>query len=77
MSKEFEFKVNGDQFVSDKQKLTAIEILEIAREKGSIPGPPQDYILKGTKQDYKGTDLVDLSQDDIFITVPTTATQVA
>lgn len=77
MAKEYEYKVNGVQLVSDKQILPAAEILDLAREKGAIPGKPDGYILKGTKGDYTGDDQVNLAEDDLFITVPSTSTQVA
>ena len=77
MAKEYEYKVNGVQLVSDKQTLTATEILDHAREKGAIPGEPDGYILKGSKRDYTGNDQVNLAEDDLFITVPSTSTQVA
>ena len=77
MAKQYEYKVNGVQLVSDKQILSAAEILDLAREKGAIPGEPGGYILKGTKQDYTGDDRVNLAEDDLFITVPSTSTQVA
>ena len=77
MAKEFEYKVNGIQLVSDKQILTATGILDHARQKGAIPGKPDGYLLKGSKGDYTGNDQVDLAEDDLFITVPSTPTQVA
>ena len=77
MAKEYEYKVNGVQLVSDKQILTAAEVLDLAREKGAIPGTPDGYILKGSKKDYTGDDQVNLAEDDLFITVPSTSTQVA
>lgn len=77
MAKEYEYKVNGIQLVSDRQIVSAAEILEVAREKGAIPGTPDGYILKGTKADYKGNEQVKLVEDDLFITVPSTSTQVA
>ena len=77
MAKEYEYKVNGIQLVSDKEILSAAEILDMAREKGAIPGKPDGYILKGTKRDYIGNDQVNLGEDDLFITVPSTSTQVA
>ena len=77
MAGKYEFKVNGVQIATDEQFLTANEILKLAQEKGAIPGEPSNYILKGSKQDYQGEDNVDLAEDDLFLTVPTTSTQVA
>ena len=77
MAREYECKVNGVQFVSDEQILSAAKILDVARQKGAIPGDPSGYILKGVKRDYKGDDPVDLAEDDLFITIPNTPTHVA
>ena len=59
------------------QKLSAYQILELAKEKGAIPGDPKDYILQGDKGKYKGDDDVDLREDRRFITVRDRATPVA
>ena len=77
MAKEFEFTVNGIQLDSGEQILTAAEILDLARQKGAIPGKPSSYILTGIKRDYAADDKVDLAEDDLFVTVPNTPTQVA
>ena len=39
------FKVNGVEIYTDHQSLLAEEILKLAKEKGAIPGTPEDYIL--------------------------------
>ena len=36
----YEFKVNGEQFASEKPELTALEILTIAKQGGAIPNNP-------------------------------------
>ena len=77
MASKFEFKVNGIKIFTDKEILTATEVLTLAHEKGAIPGDPTSYILKGSKGDYKADDQVNLSEDDLFLTVPTTSTQAA
>ena len=77
MSNKFEFKINGIQISTTHQLLTAIEILTLASEKGAIPGNPHGYILKGSKRDYQNQEEVDLREDNLFITVPDKATQVA
>ena len=59
------------------QKLSAYQILELAKEKGAIPGDPKDYILQGDKGKYKGDDEVDLREDRRFIAVPDRPTMVA
>ena len=77
MAKEYTFKVNGTEFSTDQQYLTANEILDLAKEKGEIPGDPKVYILKGDKGDYRGSDKIDLAEDNLFLTVPDTSTPVA
>ena len=42
-----------------------------------MPGKPDEYALQGDKGQYGPDDLVDLLEDDVFITIPTTPTQVA
>ena len=77
MAKECVYKVNGEEFVSHKQVLTANEILALTRDKGVTPGQPDSYILKGRKRDYTGDDRVDLTKDDLFLSVHNTPTPVA
>ena len=57
---EFTFKVNGVQIETPHQKLVARDILKLAKEKGAIPGNPEEYILQGDKGKYKADDWVDL-----------------
>ena len=71
------FKVNGEQLYTEFEKLVAIDILKIASAKGAIPNKPEDYDLKGDKGVYKHDDWVDLNEDNIFITIPTSSTPVA
>ena len=71
------YKVNGTQFESDSEFLTALEILEKAAKAGVIPGKPNEYYLQGDKGRYAGDVKIDLEQDSIFITIPTTPTPVA
>ena len=73
----FEVKVNGIQFEIESQELPAREILELAKQRGAVPGKPEEYALQGEKGRYGPDDLVNLEVDNIFITLPTTATQVA
>ena len=40
-SKGYEFKVNGEQFTSEKPDLTALEILTVAKHGGAIPNDPE------------------------------------
>ncbi len=77
MAKDFEVKVNGVQFNIDRQFPSASDILVLAKEKDAIPGNPDKYILQGEKGKYAGDAIVDLEQDNIFITVPTQPTPVA
>ena len=71
------FKVNGVEIRTDHQSLSAKKILELAKEKGAIPGNPEDYILKGDKGEYKGDDGVNLEEDNLFIAIPDRPTPVA
>ena len=78
MSKsKYEFKVNGDEFTTDKVDPTALEILDIAKRGGAIPDNPEAYILRGDKGEYRGNDRVNLAEDSVFITVPAGSTPVA
>ena len=74
---EFTFKVNGVQIDTPHQKLVAQDILKLAKEKGAIPGNPEEYILQGDKGKYKADDWVDLSEDNLFIAITNKPTQVA
>ena len=74
---KFIFKVNGTQFEEHFEFPTAREILEIASKAGLIPGKPEEYYLQGDKDRYKDDDKIDLEQDNVFITIPTTPTPVA
>ncbi len=73
----FIFKVNGVELSTDFEKLVTTDILNIALEKEAIPGKPENYMLKGEKGLYGPDDWVNLSEDSVFITVPTTPTPVA
>ena len=81
MADAFTFKVNGIEIPTDQQSLLAKQILELAKEKGAIPGNPEDYILQGDKGPdkgkYKGDDLVNLKEDNLFIAIPVGSTPVA
>ena len=74
---DFAFKVNGVEIQTDHQSLLAKEILELAKEKGAIPGNPEGYILQGDKGDYKEDERVNLKEDNLFIAIPNKPTQVA
>ena len=71
------FKVNGVEIRTDRESLSAEEILKLAKEKGAIPGNPEDYILQGDKGVYKRADHVDLKEDNLFIAIPNKPTPVA
>ena len=71
------FKVNGVEIYTDHESLLAKEILELAKEKGAIPGNPGEYILQGDKGKYKGDDRINLKEDNQFITILDKPTQVA
>ena len=76
-NRSFEIKVNGIEIEVKSQELTAHEILELAKERGAVPGNPDEYVLQGDKGRYDPDALVNLEEDNIFITLPTTPTQVA
>ena len=77
MADDFIFKVNGVEIQTDNQFLLAKEILKLAKEKGAIPGDPEDYILQGDKGKYKQDDNVNLKEDNLFIAIPNKPTPVA
>ena len=71
------FKVNGIEIHTDHGSLSAEEILKLGKEKGAIPGNPEEYILIGDKGKYERNDSVNLAEDNLFITIPDKPTQVA
>ena len=73
----FTFKVNGIEIEEKSRILTARQILELAKEKGAMPGKPEEYLLQGDKGRYELDDQVNLAEDNVFITIPNTATPVA
>lgn len=76
----FTFIVNGTELESQYEKLTGLEILEIAISRGVIDGKPENYILQNADDDdkkYKPDDTVDLSVDRQFLALPTGPTPVA
>ena len=73
----FEFKVNGVQLEAKTRYLVALEILQLAADRGAMPGKPDEYALQGDKRLYGPDDKVDLAEDNQFITIPTTPTDVA
>lgn len=75
--RSFEIKVNGIEIEVKRQKITAGEILALAKKRGAVPGNPEEYVLQGDKGRYGPDDLVNLEEDNIFITLPTAPTQVA
>ena len=79
--RKFTIKVNGVEISTDRQELKAGEILQLAKQHGAIPGKPEEYVLRGEKREYGGDDTVDdtvdVAQDNIFIAILNTPTQVA
>lgn len=76
----FKFTVNEMQFESEYEKVTGLDILEMAAEGEVIVGKPEDYVLQSLDADdqlYKPDDPVDLSVDPQFITLPSGPTPVA
>ena len=74
---KYDFKVNGTEFQTEYQSPTALEILMIAKQGGAIPNNPEEYVLQGDKGIYRGVDRVNLEEDNVFLTIPVSATQVA
>ena len=73
----YEIKVNGIEIDVKRQEITAGEILELAKERGAVPGKPEEYVLQGDKGRYGPDDLINLEEDNIFITLPIAPTPVA
>lgn len=76
-NRSFKIKVNGIEIEVKSQELTAHKILELAKERGAVPGNPDEYVLQGDKGRYDPDTLINLEEDNIFITLPTAPTQVA
>ena len=74
---EYILKVNGVQFLSARQTLTAGAILLLALEHHAIAGKPSEYLLRGEKQTYRPDQVVDLAEDNVFIALPDKPTPVA
>lgn len=74
---EFILKVNGIEIETPHQNIVAHDILELAQKRGAMPGKPEEYILQGDKGQYGWDDWVDLEEDNVFITIRNTPTQVA
>ena len=76
----FTYTVNDVKIETRFEKLTGLEILQVAAEHGAIDGKPEDYILQSLKDEdwkYKPEDTVDLSVDNEFIALPAGSTPVA
>ena len=73
----YNFKVNGIEFEIKRRIVLAREILEIAAKQGAMPGKPDEYVLEGDKGRYEADSKIDLAEDNIFITLPIKAPQVA
>lgn len=74
------FKVNGVTITTPHHKLVARDVLKLAKDKGAIPGKPDNYTLTSkTKTDrrYNWNDWVDLAEDNEHITIPNQPTPVA
>ena len=72
-----EIEVNGMDIEVSSQKLTAHQILELAKKKGAMPGDPNGYFLQGDKGEYKQDDEVNIEEDHRFLTIPNKPTPVA
>ena len=74
---KYDFKVNGTEFQTEYQSPTALEILMIAKQGGAIPNNPEGYVLQGDKGLYQGVERVNLEEDNVFLTIPISSTEVA
>lgn len=73
----FPFKVNGVEIQTTQLRVVALDILALAKDAGAMPGDPEEYILQGEKGQHGQEVWVDLLEDNEFITIRSTATQVA
>lgn len=73
----FTIKVNGIEIKTEHEKIIAHDVLELAEKHGALPGKWNEYILRGDKGEYGQDDWVNLSEDNIFITLRDRPTQVA
>ena len=76
-NRNFPFKVNGIEIEVQDRRLSARDVLILAKERGAMPNDPETYLLQGDKRLYQLNDQVDLEEDAVFITIPDTPTQVA
>ena len=77
MADTFTIKVNGAEMTVSDERVVAHDILELAEKHGAIPGKPDEYELHGDKRVYKWEDMVNLSEDNVFITLRKGPTPVA
>lgn len=76
----YHFQVNGKELLSQHEKLVALDVLRLAKDKNAFPGKPEEYLLEdvgGEGRQYKLNDWVDLSGEKEFITTPNQDTPVA
>ena len=76
----FTYTVNSVKIESQYEKLTALDILEMAVQHGAIEGKAEDHVLQSLKDSdrtYKPEDTVDLSADNEFIALQIGPTPVA
>lgn len=77
MADTFAIKVNGMEMPMRDERVVAHDILELAEKRGAIPGKPDEYELQGDKGRYGWEDMVNLSEDSVFITLRKGPTPVA
>ncbi len=76
----YPFQVNGKELLCQHEKLVALDVLRLAKDKNAFSGKPEDYLLAdagGEGHQYKLDDWVDLSGEKEFITTPNQDTPVA
>lgn len=79
-AERYEFEVNGHELYSPQQKLTAGEVLEIAKAGNALDGDIGDQTLEdldGTHGEFPVTEEIDLREDHVFVTMPNRPAPVA
>ena len=71
------FKVNGVELESQFDKLVALDILRMAKEKGAFEGKPEEYVLEEDDRKYKPDDWVELKEGNEYLALPGGSTPVA
>lgn len=75
----YPFEVSGAKFTSGSQKITAQEVLDIARKGGAIPSDtgPYELQLAGGRKKFNNIDTIDLAKFHTFLAINVSSTRVA